>query len=412
MARYLAGKLRAAGFPEADIHILPLGETASFVARYRGDGSRGRPILIAAHMDVVTANPEEWERDPFTLIEENGYFFGRGTLDVKADLTAIVMTFIQLKREGFVPTRDLIIAFTGDEETGQATTRDLIENHRDLVDAEFALNGDGGGGVFEESTGEGSLYYVQGAEKAYATFELTARNPGGHSSEPRVKNAVYDLTDALKALQSHSFPVQWNEWTLGSLAASGAVTEGELGEAMSAFAAKPGEGAAAERIAVEYAYVGRTRTTCIPTMLRAGHAENALPQTAVATVNCRIFPGNTAEEIGADLKRIAGEEVEVTLVGRALDSVASPMRPDVLEAVTRAVHASYPAAQIVPDQASYMTDGVYFRAAGIPTYGVSGSFLKDSDSFAHGLNERVPVVAFYSALTHWYTLIKDLAGRP
>jgi len=411
MAAYLAGKLRDAGFPQGDIHILPLGETASFVARYRGDGSGGRPILLAAHMDVVTAKPEEWERDPFTLIEENGYFFGRGTTDIKADVSAITTTFIRLKREGFVPTRDLIIAFTGDEETAQATTRDLVEEYRDLVDAEFALNGDGGGGVFDEKTGEASLYFVQGAEKAYATFALTARNPGGHSAEPRVENAIYDLADALKALQAHKFPVQWNEWTLGSLAASGATTDGELGEALRAFAAKPGEGPAAERLAVEYAYVGRTRTTCIPTMLRGGHAENALPQTAVATVNCRIFPGNTTEEIRAELQRVAGDEVEVTLAGRALDSVSSPMRQDVLEAVTRAVRASYPGARLVPDQASYYTDGGVFRADGIPTYGVSGMFLKDSDSFAHGLNERMPVHAFYNGLTHWYVLITELAGR-
>jgi acetylornithine deacetylase/succinyl-diaminopimelate desuccinylase-like protein len=178
-----------------------------------------------------------------------------------------------------------------------------------------------------------------------------------------------------------------------------------------AFAAKPGEGPAAERLAVEYAYVGRTRTTCIPTMLRGGHAENALPQTAVATVNCRIFPGNTTEEIRAELQRVAGDEVEVTLAGRALDSVSSPMRQDVLEAVTRAVRASYPGARLVPDQASYYTDGGVFRAEGIPTYGVSGMFLKDSDSFAHGLNERMPVHAFYNGLTHWYVLLKELAGR-
>jgi acetylornithine deacetylase/succinyl-diaminopimelate desuccinylase-like protein len=411
MASYLAGKLRAGGFPEDDIHILPLGETASFVARYSGDGSGGRPILLTAHMDVVTANPEDWDRDPFVLIEEDGYFFGRGTMDIKSDVSAIVTTFIRLKREGFVPTRDLIIAFTGDEETDQATTRELVEKHRPLVDAEFALNGDGGGGVFDEETGEARLYFVQGAEKAYATFEITARNPGGHSSEPRVKNAIYDLAEAMEGLQAHKFPVQWNEWTLASLAASGATVDGELGEALRTFAAKPGEGPAAERLAVEHAYVGRTRTTCIPTMLRGGHAENALPQTAVATVNCRIFPGNTTEQIRAELQRVAGNEVEVTLAGRAFDSIASPMRQDVLEAATRAVHASYPGVRIVPDQAPYYTDGSFFRAAGIPTYGVSGMFLKDSDSFAHGLNERMPVHAFYNGLTHWYELIKELAGR-
>jgi len=412
MASYLREKLRAAGFPDEDLHIFPSGETASFVARYRGDGSGGRPILLTAHMDVVTAKPEDWERDPFTLIEENGYFFGRGTMDIKADISVITTTFIRLKREGFVPTRDLILALTGDEETSQATTRELMEKHRDLVDAEFALNGDGGGGVFNEETGEARLYFVQGAEKAYATYEITVRNPGGHSSEPRVKNAIYDLANALIALQAHKFPLQWNEWTLGSLAASGATTDGELGEALRAFATRPGESPAAERLAVEPAYVGRTRTTCIPTMLLGGHAENALPQTAVATVNCRIFPGNTSEQIRTELQRIAGDGAEVTLSGRApLESTSSPMRQDVVDAVTRAVHASYPGARIVPDQAPYATDGAIFRASGIPTYGVSGMFLKDSDMFAHGLNERIPVDAFYNGLTHWYVLIKELAGR-
>jgi acetylornithine deacetylase/succinyl-diaminopimelate desuccinylase-like protein len=411
MAQYLARKLRRAGFPEKDIHVFPLGETASFVARYRGDGSGGRPILLLAHMDVVTANRQEWERDPFALIEENGYFFGRGTSDIKADLSVITETFIRLKREGFVPTRDLIIVFTGDEETAQATASEMVEKHRDLVDAEFALNSDGGGGVFDEKTGDANVYFVQGAEKTYASFRITARNPGGHSAEPRVKNAIYDLADALKALQAHQFPVQWNEWTLDSLAASGATVEGEIGEALRAFAAKPGEGPAAERLAIEYAYVGRTRTTCIPTMLRGGHAQNALPQTAVATVNCRIFPDNTVEAIRAELQRVVGDKVQVTLEGRVFESAASPMRQDVMEAVTRAVHASYPDARIVPDQASYYTDGSIFRAAGIPTYGVCGMFLKDSDSFAHGLNERIPVHAFYNGLTHWYVLIKELAGR-
>jgi acetylornithine deacetylase/succinyl-diaminopimelate desuccinylase-like protein len=410
MAAYLADKLRSAGFPDEDIHVLPLGETASLVVRYRGNGTGGRPILLVAHMDVVTANPKEWARDPFTLIEENGYFFGRGTADVKADVTAITTTFLRLKREGFVPTRDLIIAFTGDEETDQATTRDLVENHRPLVDAEFALNGDGGGGVFAEDTTQASFYYLQGAEKSNATFEITVRNPGGHSSEPRVENAIYDLASALKALQAYRFPVQWNEWTLGSFKASGAVTPGTLGAAMTRFASNPRDLEAAEVLAVEPSYVGRTRTTCVATMLMGGHAENALPQTATATVNCRIFPGTGTGDVQAELQRVVGGKVEVHMAGRAFDSVASPMRDDVLRAVTSAVHASYPAIPIVPDQASYYTDGGVLRAAGIPTYGVSGMFLKDSDNFAHGLDERMSVRAFDSGLTHWYELIQGLAG--
>lgn len=410
LAAFLAEKLRSAGIPEGDIHVLPVGETAALVARYRGDGTGGRPILLLGHMDVVTANPKEWERDPFTLVEQGGYFFGRGTADVKGDVTAIVETFLRLKREGFVPTRDLVLALTGDEETRQATTRDLVEHHRDLVDAELALNGDGGGGVLAEDTGQARFYYLQGAEKSYATFELTVHNPGGHSSEPRVENAIYDLADALKALQAYRFPVQSNEWTRGSLAASGAATPGPLGEAMRRFAEDPQDTAAADVLAVEPTYVGRTRTTCVATMLKAGHAENALPQTATATVNCRIFPGTTRAEVQAQLQRLAGSKVEIA-ADRGFDSVASPMRDDVRAAVAQAVHASYPGIPIVPDQASYYTDGSILRAAGIPTYGVSGMFLKDSDNFAHGLNERMGVSAFYNGLRHWYVLVRALAGR-
>jgi acetylornithine deacetylase/succinyl-diaminopimelate desuccinylase-like protein len=409
LAAYLADKLRSAGIPDADIHILPLGETASLVARYRGDGTGGRPILFLAHMDVVTANPKEWERDPFTLVEQDGYFFGRGTADVKCGVTVITETFLRLKREGFVPTRDLVIVFTGDEETSQATTRDLVENHRDLVDAELALNADGGGGVLDEGTGKARFYYLQGAEKSYATFELTVHNPGGHSSEPRVENAIYELADALKALQAYRFPVQSNEWTRGSFAASGVATPGALGEAMTRFAANPQDTEASDLLAVEPTYVGRTRTTCVATMLKAGHAENALPQTATATVNCRIFPGTSRADVQAQLQRLAGAKVEIT-ADRGFDSVASPLRDDVRTAVAQAVHASYPGIPIVPDQASYYTDGSILRAAGIPTYGVSGMFLKDSDNFAHGLNERMGVSAFYNGLTHWYVLTKALAG--
>lgn len=411
MAAYLAGLFREAGFPAADIHVLPLGETASLVVRYRGDGSGGRPILFTAHMDVVPARREDWQRDPYELVEENGYFFGRGTLDIKADVVGISMAFIRLKREGFVPTRDLVIAFSGDEETEQATTRALVTEHRALVDAEFALNGDGGDGLLDEETGKAVLYYIQGAEKSYATYTIEARDPGGHSSEPRQENAIYRLADALKALQGHRFPVMWNDWTLGSLAASGATTPGELGEAMRRFAADPRDEWAADRLFVEPAYVGRTRTTCVATLLSGGHAENALPQTATATVNCRIFPGVTAAEVHEELQRVVGGQVTVAQSGPALDAVASPLREDVRAAVEAAVHASYPGIPVVPDQASYTTDGSILRAAGIPTYGTCGTFIKDSDDFSHGLDERLPVEAFYDALTHWYVLATELAGR-
>ncbi len=412
IAGYLAGEFREGGFPADDVHILPLGETASLVVRYRGAGTGTRPILVLAHMDVVTAKPEDWDRDPFTLVEEHGYFFGRGTADNKADLTAITVAFLRLKAEGFVPTRDLVLLFTGDEETGMTTVRDAVTNHRDLVDAEFALNGDGGGGSLDENTGKPQVYYVQGAEKSYASFDLTARNPGGHSAQPRVDNAIYDLADALKALQAFRFPVMWNEWTLGSLKGAASATPGELGRAMGRFAADPHDQAAADILAASPQNVGKTRTTCVATRLVGGHADNALPQSATATVNCRIFPGMSAEEVRATLQRVVGAKIEVRALGNPQPSGASPIRPDVMAAVAKAVHASYPGVPLVPDMATYATDGSVCRAAGIPTYGVSGLFLKDSDDFSHGLNERIPVRSFHAALEHWYVLLKELAGKP
>ena len=410
VAGYLAGRFRDGGFAAEDVHILPVEDTASLVVRYRGNGTGGRPILVLAHMDVVAAKPEDWKRDPFKLAEENGYFFGRGTTDDKADLVAIASTFLRLKSEHFVPTRDLILLFTGDEETGMKTVRDAVTNHRDLVDAEFALNGDGGGGALDDDTGKPLVYYVQGAEKSYASFEMTAHNPGGHSAQPRKDNAIYELADALKALQAYRFPVMWNEWTLGSLKGASSATPGELGRAMARFAANPRDEAAANVLAESPQNVGKTRTTCVATRLSGGHADNALPQTATATVNCRIFPGMSADDVKAALQRLVGPRVEVVALNDPQPAGASPIRPDVLAAAAKAVHASYPGVSLVPDMATYATDGSVCRAAGIPTYGVSGLFIKESEDFSHGLDERIPISSFHAALEHWYVLLKELAG--
>jgi acetylornithine deacetylase/succinyl-diaminopimelate desuccinylase-like protein len=410
VAKYLAERFKAGGFPAADIHILPLGETASLVVRYRGSGSGGRPIAFIAHMDVVTAKRSDWQRDPYRLIEENGFFFGRGTSDVKQEVALLTATFLRLKAEGFVPTRDLIIAFSGDEETAQATARDLVTAHRDLVDAEFALNGDGGGGVLSEGSANPVIFYVQGAEKSSAQFLLTTHNAGGHSSQPRPDNAIYELADALKAVQRYEFPVMWNEWTLGDFKAASVVTQGPLGTAMARFAADPGNAAAVAEIAKNPAFVGRIRTTCVATMLNGGHAENALPQSATATINCRIFPGTSAADVQKILQGLVGPQVEVRQGYDALVSNASPIRADVMSAVAKAVQASNPGAPVVPTQAAYATDGAVYRNAGIPTYGVGSVFIMDSEEFAHGLNERIRVKEFYKGLTFWDVLIKALAG--
>ena len=409
MANYLADQFRAAGFADADIHVLPLGETASLVVRYRGDGTGGRPILLMSHMDVVTAKPEDWQRDPFTLVEENGYFFGRGTSDIKNGVAALTSTFLRLKSENFKPSRDLIILFSGDEETTGASAQDLVRNHRDLIDAEYALNSDGGGGDLDEK-GQPLTYGVQAAEKTYASFELTVRNAGGHSSWPRKDNAIYELADALKRTQAYRFPVSSNEITIASFRAAGKVTKGPLGEAMTRFANDPGDEAAIDLLSAEPSQVGLVRTTCVPTLLRAGHADNALPQSATATLNCRIFPGVTVEAVHKTLREVAGTGVEVVSIGAPMASDASPLRADVMAAVTKAVHARYPGTTVVPSQAAGATDGLYLRAGGIPTYGVSGMLMKESDSFAHGLNERIPVQGFYNELEHWHVLVTELAG--
>ena len=415
LARYLADQFRAGGFPDEDIHVLPLTthdgeETASLVVRYRGDGSSGmRPILLLAHMDVVDALPQDWERDPFTLIEESGYFFGRGSSDDKGGVAVLTATLLRLKAEGYVPNRDVVLAFSGDEETGMLTARYLVTTHRDLTDAEFALNADAGGGVLDEA-GRPSRFLLQMSEKTYATFELTVANPGGHSSTPRDDNAIYELASVLRNIQAYRFPVQVNEATREYFEAASRVTEGPVGEAMARIAADPNDSVAAEVLWHEPEQVGITRTTCVATMLRAGHAENALPQSATATVNCRIFPGVEVSEVQATLQRVAGDPaVEIRVLDDPVPSPASPPRDDVVHAVGHGVERIRPGTPVIPLMAPYGTDGKEVRRAGIPTYGVMGLFMKDSDQFAHGLNERIPVRSFYEALEFWHVVITELS---
>jgi acetylornithine deacetylase/succinyl-diaminopimelate desuccinylase-like protein len=410
LAGYLSGLVRDAGFPAADIQFLPLGETGSLVVRYRGDGSGGKPILALSHMDVVTARREEWQRDPYTLIEENGYFFGRGTLDVKGGLVCQLMAFLRLRAEGFVPSRDLVLVITGDEETTEDTTADLVKNHRDLLDADFALNADAGNATLDEASGRPLFLSIGTAEKTYADFELTAHNPGGHSMSPRADNAIYDLSAALLRIQAYHFPVMWNATTLGYFRGIGALTPGELGQAMLRFGADPHDGAAVAILETRPNYAGMIRTTCVPTLLRGGHAANALPESAIATLNCRIFPGIDPVAVRDTLQGLAGPGIEVTTLGKPIWTSASPLRDDVLEAVTRAVRMRNPGVPVVPWQESGLSDAAFFRAAGIPTYGVHAAFFKFSDDFQHGLNERVPVKSFYDYLDYWYRLLKNLSG--
>ncbi len=411
MANYLAGLFRQAGFPDNDIRIVPVGDTASLIVRYRGDGSGGRPIILMAHMDVVTAHRSDWQRDPFTLVEENGYFFGRGASDIKNGVSILSATLLRLKAEHFTPTRDLILYFSGDEETSGQSTIIVLRDHRDLVDGEYALNSDSGGGSLDEATGRPELYTFQAAEKTFASFTLTAHNPGGHSSQPRRDNAIYDIADALERVRGYQFPVMWNDITVTSFRMAGPATPAPIGPAMAAFARHPGDRRAAETLSASPFYVGQVRTTCIPTLIQGGHADNALPQSVVATINCRIFPGVPISAVQAQIQRLAGEHIAVAPLDQYHSSDASPLRQDVVDAVTHAVHARHPGVPIIPSMAAGASDGVFFREAGIPTYGVGETFIKESDDFSHGLNERVPVQSFYDGLVHWRVMINDLAGR-
>lgn len=406
MAAYLTEVLKAGGVPATDIATLTAGEATAMLVRMPGHAG-GKPILFSAHMDVVDARPEEWTRDPFTLIEENGNFFGRGTMDNKAGVTALVATILRMKAEKLRPSRDLVFAFVGDEETGMATTR-LVAAHPWVKNAEFAINTDAGGGTLGED-GKPLIYLVQGAEKTFATFDLTVTNPGGHSSRPRADNAIYQLAHALTKVEAHRFPVMANRLTRAYLGAVGKAQPGAMGEALRRFAADPNDAAAADMLAKSPEFIGTTRTTCVATMVDAGHAENALPQTAKAAVNCRIFPGVEVETVRAELAAAIGDpEVKITARNNPQPSPVSEMRPDVIAAITRAVHAKHPGVPIVPYLESGGTDGKVYRAAGIPTFGSSGLFSKPSEMFAHGLNERLPVASFYEGLDYVFRLAADL----
>jgi acetylornithine deacetylase/succinyl-diaminopimelate desuccinylase-like protein len=409
MVEYLQETLRAGGVPAEDIVVIPHEETAGMIVRIAGRDAKARPILFSSHMDVVDARPEDWERDPFKLVEEKGYFFGRGTGDNKAGVTAMVSTILRLKASGKRPRRTLVFGFVGDEETTFGTTR-LIAAHDWVKNAEFAINTDAGGGDLSED-GKPVMYLVQGAEKTYATFRLTARNPGGHSSRPRSDNAIYDLAEALVRIKGYQFPAVSNPLTRSYFAALGNVLPGAEGEAMRRFAADPQDAGAIAVLRAAPAHVGTIGTTCVATMLDAGHAENALPQRASATVNCRLFPGVSVESVQATLAQVvANRDLVIEVTGNPTASPVSEPRADVMGAIAKSIHARYPGLPITPYQESGGTDGVIYRGAGIPTFASSGLFFKDSDIFFHGLNERVPVKCFYEGVAHIHDLAVTLGG--
>ncbi len=409
LAAYLADKLKAAGFAADDVEIIPVGETAALVARYRGTGQgKNKPILLSGHMDVVAANRKDWSRDPFTLIEENGYLYGRGSADMKTGVVVLVETLIRLKHEGFKPRRDVILLLSGDEETSMATTRELARRYHD---AEFLLNADAGGGTLDAASGKPTVYQIQAAEKTYADFRISLTSAGGHSSEPNNDNAIYRLSRIIDRVAGYQFPPLSNEITIASLRALGAHTPGPLGAAMTRFAAHPDDAAAAATISADPAYVGQIRTTCVATMLNGGHALNALPQSASVNINCRIFPGTPADSVRDTLvKVIADKSATVTVLPPPpVASPASPLRKDVIAAVTAAVHHRYPNVEVVPGMSAGASDSMYFRNAGVPSYGIDAAFTKPDDTFAHGLNEKLPASEVEAGLEFWHSVLTRLA---
>jgi acetylornithine deacetylase/succinyl-diaminopimelate desuccinylase-like protein len=419
MAEYISGQLTAAGFVAGDIKIVPYeGEpgdkTVALVARWRADKPTGKPILLMAHMDVVEAKREDWKFDPFEFREEGGYFYGRGSGDNKAGLTGLTMSLLKLKAQGWKPKRDLILFFTGDEETGGKGARLGATEWRQLTDAEYALNSDGGGGAFLAS-GQPLGFGLQTAEKTYQSFFFTARNKGGHSSRPRADNAIYELATALKKLEAHRFEPMLNETTRGYFALRARQErDSALGKSIRAWLANEQDGAAADVIEAHELEVGLTRTRCVATELAGGHADNALPQMAQATVNCRIMPGVSPDAIEAELKGIVGPGVEVTknpgYVGRP--TPVSNQRPDITKAYQDAVKALNGPVPVIPLMSTGATDGAFFREAGMPVYGIDGSWgISPEDERAHGLDERMPVRAIYDNVLFWEMVLKQLAGR-
>lgn len=406
-AQYLAGKLESAGFAKSDIEIIPVDDTAAMVVHYRGSDAGLKPILLSAHMDVVAANPNDWQRDPFKLVEENGYLYGRGVADMKTNLVTLVETFMRFKREGYVPKRGMILVFSGDEETDMASTRELARRYHD---AEFLLNADAGGGTLD-AAGKPVMYEIQAAEKTYADFTLTVTSPGGHSSEPKPQqNPIYKLAKALDAIAAYQFPVMHNDITIASLKALGAHERGPIAEAALAFAANPDDAAAAAVLTADPAYVGQIRTTCVATMLDGGHALNALPQRADANVNCRIFPGVSVASVESTLNKVIDNpDVKIAIKPPPpVTSPVSPLRPDVVQAVSTTIHERFPGVDVVPGMSAGASDSMYFRNAGVDSYGVSPNFAKPNTTFAHGLNEKLPASEVPAALDYWHALLTQL----
>jgi acetylornithine deacetylase/succinyl-diaminopimelate desuccinylase-like protein len=413
----MAKRLRAAGFSEKDVMVAgPNDRKKNMVLRYRGTGQK-KPILFIGHLDVVEARRGDWTTDPFQFVEQDGYFYGRGTEDMKEGDALLVTTFIRLKREGFVPDRELILALTADEEGGTSNGVDwLLKNHKDWIDAEYCINLDGG--EFEKLKGQRVLAGLQASEKVYADFQFETANPGGHSSVPGPENAIYELSAALVKLQALSFPVKISEITENYFAHAATLTSGTLAEDLRGAIKHPPDPKAIQRLSAIPYYNSLLHTTCVATMLSGGHAQNALPQTASANVNCRIFPGEDPEEVRKTLEKVVADpKVKISLVpeknsdGTLVPIVAvpaSPLRPELAAALRTALDPMWPGLPVVASMSTGATDGNYLRIAGIPTYGIACMFFDMEDQRAHGKDERVGVQDFYDGVEFSYRFVKAL----
>ena len=414
-AEAMAARFKAAGFAATDIRILVPDADArkgNLVVRYRGTGAR-RPLLLLAHLDVVEAKREDWSVDPFTFLEKDLYFYGRGTTDDKAMASQFVANLIRLKQEGFMPDRDLILALTADEEGGPVNGVDwLVRNHKDLIEAEFAIN-EGGGGTIRK--GKYRTNEIQASEKVYQDFKLEVTNSGGHSSLPVKDNAIYHLSAGLARLAAFEFPVEMNEITRGYFDKSATVeSDPKVAADMRAVARSNPDLAAAARLSALLPYYNSLmRTTCVATRLLGGHANNALPQLATANVNCRILPGVSPSGIKDKIVEVlADPAIKVSFVDEARPSKPSALRPDVVGSVESLTKDMFPGVVVVPVMSTGATDGLYLRNGEIPTYGVDGNFGDIDDVRAHGRDERIGVKQYFEGLEFMYRLIKALAGRP
>ena len=406
----VAARLRDAGFAAADVQVLgPTATRQNLVARLRGRSSGRKPVLVMAHLDVVDAHRQDWTVDPFTFTEREGWFYGRGTMDDKDEAAIWTASLIRLRRESYVPDRDIVLMLTADEEAGAHNGVEwLLRNHRSAIDAALALN-EGGGGVIKQ--GRRLAHNLQASEKTYQNFELLVTNSGGHSSLPRADNAISQLAGALTRLQGHRFPVMLGDVTRAFFQRTAAIESAGVAAVMGAILRDPADRAADDVLSAFPEYNARLRTTCVPTRVEAGHAENALPQRARAIINCRIVPGDTPARVLAALTQaIADPGVAIRPTFDAQMVAPSPLVPDVLGPVEEITHAMWPGVAVIPTMGTTATDGFYLRRAGIPVYGVSGVFDDPGDVRAHGRDERIHATWFYDGLEFSYRLIKRLTG--